>query len=110
MLMRWVVFGLLLAVFAGIFRAAAASRRLLVVRARAGRIVRARGRAPGELLHEIEDIVRRGNVEGELRVVIEGGAARVIGSHGLDAATLQQVRNVVGRFPLQRLRTAPHVR
>lgn len=107
--MRWAVFALVLATFVGVLAAAARSRTLFVLRARAGRVVGLRGRAPGELVRDLEDVVASRRADGEIAVRIEGGAARVIVSGGIDEPTAQRARNVVGRFPLARLKAAPRL-
>lgn len=82
---------------------------VLVVRAEAGRVVGLRGRAPGELLRELQDVFERSNATGQVELRLEDRGVAVH-ADGLDAATRQQVRNVVGRFPPARLKTAPRVR
>jgi hypothetical protein len=96
---------LVVLVFALVLYAAWRSRELFVLDVVDGRVVRVRGRIGQELLSELEGIVRGPRVTGSIRVRIEEGAARVH-AKGLDAGTLQRVRNVVGRHPLARLRTA----
>ncbi len=107
---RWIAIGAVVAFVVGVVLAARASRRLLVVRVRAGRIVSLRGRAPGDLVHDFEDLLARDRASGTVVIVIERGAARVEASGSIDASTRQRLRNVVGRFTLPRLRAAPRVR
>lgn len=99
----------MLAVFAGIALAVRANRRLLVVRAHAGRIVRARGRAPGTLLHDFADVLSRARATCTVALVLRGGSVEVEVRGDAGPNVAQQLRNVVGRFPLARLRTAPAV-
>lgn len=95
----------LIVVFGWIIHRALASRVLFVVRAANGKVARATGRAPGVLLHDLADVFRRAKATGRVTVRVRGGRAEVVTS-GLDANVAQQVRNVVGRFPLARLRAA----
>lgn len=62
-----------------------------------------RGTIPVGLLDEIQDVVRRPSVA-RARIVIRRaqGHPRVV-ADGLDPGQLQQLRNVVGRYPLQRI-------
>ena len=103
------LFGVL-AFVAGTVLAARASRRLLVLRIARGRIVSARGRAPGDLLHDVEDITERAGAEGTIALVIENGQVVVHARGKMDEAVIQRLRNVVGRFTLARLRGAPRVK
>lgn len=104
----WAVIGIGL-VFVAIVLAVRASRRLLVLRVRDGRIASARGRAPGELLHDFDDVFRRAGVSCDVALVVREGRV-VVDASGPGAESItQQLRNVVGRFPVQRLRTAPPV-
>lgn len=107
--MSWAVpVAILILVAAAILYAARRAITLFEIDAEAGKIVRARGRIPPELLRDLEDIFARAKVSGSIRVHLEGGRARADGSR-LDEPTMQRVRNVVGRFPTARLRTAPRL-
>jgi hypothetical protein len=104
----WAVLGVI-AVFVAIGLAVRESRRLLVIRVENGRIARARGRAPGDLLHDFSDVFRHAGVSCRVALVVREGRVVVdVSGSGADAV-LQRLRNVVGRFPVQRLRTAPRV-
>lgn len=90
---------------------AVAARRattVLVVEVVAGRVTRARGRAPGEMLSDLRDAVRGARNEGRIVLHLEDGGVSVR-IDGLDVGAAQQVRNVVGRFPAARLKTARRV-
>lgn len=89
--------------------AARRAATVLVVRVEAGRVVGLRGRAPGELLRDLGDIFERANATGRLELRLESGGVTAV-PHDFDAPTCQQIRNVVGRFPAARLKTAPRVR
>ncbi len=104
----WAFLGVV-AVFVAIALVVRESRRLLVIRVEDGRIARVRGRAPGELLHDFGDVFRQAGVSCRVALVVREGRVVVdAGGPGADAV-LQRLRNVVGRFPVQRLRTAPRV-
>jgi hypothetical protein len=81
------------------------ANELCAVRIEGGRPRLLRGRVPSGLLGDIEDIVRRGQVDGvTLRVVSEGGAPRLIPPDVPDAVA-QQLRNAIGRHQLLHFRT-----
>ncbi len=83
----------------------ARSNELFVLALRAGRLRLVRGRLPGELLHELSDVLERGRVgQAQLRVVVEGGKARLKVTGKVSEATEQQLRNVVGRFAVATIR------
>jgi hypothetical protein len=109
MALRWFSLLALVAAFAWILARVAASRVLFRIRATGGEIVSARGRAPGELLHDVADVLRRHRASGSVTVRLREGRAQVL-APDLPPAAVQQLRNVVGRFPLARLRTAPTIR
>lgn len=72
-----------------------------------GQVTLVRGYVPPALLDEIRDIVRIGHVErGTIRVVKDAGDAKVVCSPEIDEATIQRLRNVLGRFPASKLRQA----
>lgn len=105
----WIAFLFAAALLLALALAARHAATVLVVRVEAGRIIELRGRAPGELLHDLEDIFARSKATGRLALRLEDrGVAPLM--RDFDPATEQQIRNVVGRFPPARLKTAPHVR
>ncbi len=107
--LRWFSLLALLVVFGWIVHLALESRVLFRVRAENGKLARAKGRAPGTLLHDLEDVFRRAKASGNVTVRIRAGRAEVVMS-GLNANVEQQVRNVVGRFPLARLRAGQPIK
>lgn len=90
---------------------AIAARRattVLVIEVSGGRVVRAAGRASGEMLRDLGDALAMGRATGRVELHLASGGVdiRIV---GLDAGASQRVRNVVGRFPAARLKTAPRV-
>jgi hypothetical protein len=60
------------------------------------------------MLVDVGDVVKRPCVaHGLIRIVLDGGAPRVVVKGAITAAQLQQLRNVVGGYPLARLRSTP---
>ncbi len=86
------------------------SRRLLVLRVERGEIVAARGRAPAELFNDLGDALKRARATCHVVLVLREGRVAVDVSGSASDALRQQLRNVVGRFPVARLRTARPVR
>jgi hypothetical protein len=77
---------------------------LFVVRVKGGEAHLARGRVPQGLLDEIGDVVRSPPVaSAELRVVRRSGRPRLTARGELGSDQLQRLRNVVGRYSLQRI-------
>jgi hypothetical protein len=91
---------LLLPLIVAIFR----SNQLFVLRVRAGKLKFIRGRMPQPLFEQISDIVRGTNATGHLIVVTENGRPRLVPKGQFDAGLLQQTRNVVGLYPLAKIR------
>lgn len=89
--------------------AARRAASVLVIHVEAGRVVEIRGRAPGELLHDLTDIFERARATGRVELLLDGGQVAV-SCRGLSDGTEQQIRNVVGRFSAARLKSAPQVR
>lgn len=100
-----ILFAVVLLVGLALFARRAAT--VLVVEVVRGRVVRARGRATGEMMRDMADALS-GASDGKIELVLEdrGVAVRIV---GLGANAEQRVRNVVGRFPSARLKTAPLV-
>lgn len=108
--MTWIAIAGLLAFVYAVITAVDASRRLLDIHVERGRILRLEGRAPGDLVHDVEDVLARSRATGHIVVKLEGDRAVVRVSGALDEGTVQQLRNVVGRFPTARLRAARRVK
>jgi hypothetical protein len=81
------------------------STELFVIAAEADGARLLRGRIPPQLLNEIREIVRRSNSRGELRVVVEWREPVIEARGEFSAGTLQQLRNVIGNTPVQRIRS-----
>jgi hypothetical protein len=84
------------------------SNELFRVTVRNGSVRLDRGRCPGALLHDLEDIFAGSKVSAEIRVVSEDLRPRAI-VHGLDEDRTQRVRNVVGRFALAEIRAGRRI-
>lgn len=75
-----------------------------------GKLAYARGRIPKRLLQDLLQVIPEGQkAHLVVRCVIEQSRARVVTRGEVSADTLQQVRNLVGLWPLARLRTAPAI-
>lgn len=85
------------------------TRVLLVIEVSGGRIVRMSGRGPAELCSDLEDVLARSMSTGKVVLFLEGGRATVRATGSMDEGTKQMLRNVVGRFPIARLRSARRV-
>lgn len=75
-----------------------------------GQLRFARGRMPSALLGEIEAVMTRARASGRITVRRSRGSAAVTLDGEIDAGTQQQLRNVIGIVPLQRLLSSPPVR
>jgi hypothetical protein len=85
--------------------AIARATELFVLDVHGGSVRVARGRAPSHLLADIRDVVARPPVQAaRIRVVVEQGRPRVLATGDLTDAQQQQLRNVVGMWPLAKLR------
>jgi len=76
-----------------------------------GQLVRARGRMPQALLNDFLGVCPRG-LEARLliRCRIEQGRARLTAKGPLTDDAVQQLRNLLGLWPLARLKAAPRFR
>jgi len=91
--------------------AARRANTLFVLEARSGRIVRRTGRIPPRLLRDIADVMARPPVASARIVCMsEGGLARVHASGALSEDRIQVLRNLVGQWPLARLKHARKVK
>jgi hypothetical protein len=79
------------------------------VRASNGKVVSARGRMPPEMFRDVSDVLERSKASGTVRGRLEQGRVAVRAS-GLDDGVVQRLRNVVGRFPAARIKTAKRLR
>lgn len=77
---------------------------LFVLKVSRGGVRFVRGRIPPSLLRELKDVLRGAGHDGVVRVVHERGEARLIVDGTFDEGTQQRLRNVIGRYPLQRIR------
>lgn len=72
---------------------------------RNGRVSTARGKPPARLVQDFEDVVRKPAVKhATLYVNVDGTRARLTARGTIDEGRLQRLRNVLGLYPLARLR------
>lgn len=84
---------------------------LMTGRVRNGALEGVRGHAPKGLIREMTDVLRTRPVsDGRLRVYIRGGAPALEVSGDLTEAEVQRLRNVLGCWPLAKIRAAPKIR
>jgi hypothetical protein len=87
------------------------ANELCAVRVLDGKARLVRGRAPGALVPEFEDVLRRAQVSSvELRIVSEGGAPRLVPNPGLTEEVAQRLRNVLGPYSVLHFRRGPRAR
>lgn len=87
-----------------LFVAIRRSTELFVVKVRDGEAHFFRGRIPQSLLDDIGDVVRAPRVsKAELRVVRRSGKPELEARGELHADQLQRIRNVLGRYSVQRI-------
>ena len=80
------------------------SHELFVIEVDAGRVRLRRGRLPHALFGDLQDVVKRARIaSARISVVRDGDGPRVL-APSLDAGQLQQLRNVVGTYPLAKIR------
>lgn len=104
-----------LALAAGVIAAAFLFLRrvneLFVLRVHRGRLEIVRGRLPQALLDDIADVVARSRAANlELRVISEGGMPRLLTRGSQSEEVAQRLRNVLGRWTVGQIRSAPRPR
>jgi hypothetical protein len=68
------------------------------------RVTFVRGRIPPALWNDLLTVLATSNAKGRLRVVVSRGSAVVETRGAFSSETVQRVRNVVGLYPLAKLR------
>lgn len=86
------------------------STELFVLRVNGGKTRFVRGRIPQSLFDELDDVLRRSDSDGLLRVYVERGEARIDTRGTFSDGTQQRLRNVIGTVPLQRIRAGSRPR
>jgi hypothetical protein len=80
------------------------STELFLVKVRDGDAIFSRGRMPQSLLDDIADVVGSPRIErAELRAVRRGGQPELVTRGDLSSDQLQRLRNVLGRYSVQRI-------
>jgi hypothetical protein len=104
--------GFLLALIIIIAITLAARRALIIFEldVRDGKLSRARGRIPQALLNDLLVVCPHGH-DSKLTIAcrVEQGRPRLIAKGNLDAEALQRMRNLLGLWPLARLKAAPKI-
>lgn len=105
------IFAVPLLLVVGVAISARRALTLFVVEIRDRQVVCARGRIPQSLLNDFLVVSPQGQ---EARLVIrcrvEQGGAKLLVSGAFSDDTVQQLRNLIGLWPLARLRAAPRYR
>ena len=100
----WLLFAALALALLPLVLAVRRATELFVVKVRDGKAFFFRGRLPQSLLDEIDDVVRSPKVAAaELRVVRRSGKPELSARGGLHPDQLQRLRNVLGRYGVQRI-------
>ncbi|HMJ56007.1 MAG TPA: DUF3634 family protein [Polyangiaceae bacterium] len=87
------------------------ANELFFVRVRDGKVRIVRGRVPARLFDDLADVVQKPAVtHADLRAVNEGGRPRLYAEGELSPEHKQRLRNVIGAFTVQQIRTAPRRR
>ena len=87
------------------------ANELFCLRVRDGEVRLLRGRIPPRLLADVSDVVAKPAVSiAKLRAVNEGGRPRIYAEGELSPEHKQRLRNVVGAWTVQQIRTAPRRR
>lgn len=99
-------FGLLLLVALALplVRAISRGTELFVLRVKDGQCRFVRGRIPPALLRDLSDVLASSKSSGLLRAVQERGTAVWITQGEFDPGTLQRLRNVLGSYPLAKIK------
>ena len=80
------------------------SNQLFVLHIVDGHAYFRRGRMPQTLLDEMNDVTQReGVADARITVIVEDGSPRLTGS-GYGEGVAQQLRNVIGTYPLARIK------
>jgi hypothetical protein len=95
---------LLLLLALPIARAIYRSTELFVLRVQDGRCRFVRGRMPQRLLDDLSQVLARTRSSGQLRAVQERGSAVWVAKGEFAPSTLQQLRNVLGTYPLAKIK------
>jgi hypothetical protein len=83
------------------------ANELFYLKLRGGRLHVARGRIPQKLLNDLGEVLRDPPVpEGTLRGVVEDRRVRLYAEAELTDAQRQRLRNIVGGWPVARVRQA----
>lgn len=77
---------------------------LFLLQVKGGKTRFVRGRIPPALLRELCDVLDGSRHQGVVSAVLDDREARVVVRGDFDAGTVQQLRNVVGRYPLAKIR------
>ena len=110
LIFEYLVYALPVVLVLGVVFAARRALTLFVVEIRNGQLQRARGRIPPSLLNDFLDVSPRGlNTRLVIRCRIEQGQPRLITEGTVNNDTLQQLRNLLGLWPLPRLKSAPKI-
>jgi hypothetical protein len=80
------------------------ANRLFLLEVSRGKVKFRHGRIPPSLLRELADVFAGTKAQGNLACVREGDTARLVPHGDFDEGTLQRARNVLGRYPLARIR------
>jgi hypothetical protein len=87
------------------------ANELFLVRVRDGGIRLVRGRVPSRLFDDLADVVRKPAVaSADLRAVNEGGRPRLYAEGHLSPEHKQRLRNVIGAWTVQQIRSGPRGR
>lgn len=81
------------------------STELFVLRVDRGRVLVIRGRLPGTLLRDLQDIFEHSQETGRVCVTVERRIAEIRVYGEISTTTHQQLRNVIGNVPIQRIRS-----
>ena len=85
------------------------SPELAKLEVRRGSVLLKRGRLPGRLLDDFEDVLKDQIDPAEVRIVVESARPRLL-ARGLGGAREQQLRNVLGPYTVSQIRAGQRTR
>ncbi len=106
----WFSWVLTAAALVGLVLAAHRHTELFVLRAKDGKTTFVRGRIPPRLLREMQDVLHRAHASGRVVARVVRGEAELATHGSISEPTAQQLRNVMGQFPLARIRSGRRAR